>query len=214
MASKLSLYNGALNVLGERKLASLSENRKSRRALDSVWDGGGVKTCLEKGFWNFAMRDIQITHSPSVTVQYGFVYAFDKPTDWCRTFMISPDETYAVELDNYEDQGEYWYANVDPLFVRYVSTDASFGGNLSAWTEKFSRYVENYFASEIAASITGSLETADSIQEKAEKKFLVDAQATDAMNETTRFPRRGTWSESRRGDGRRRDGGSRSNLIG
>lgn len=47
MASKLTVYNGALLVLGERKLASLSESTPSRRKLDTVWDDDGVKHCLE-----------------------------------------------------------------------------------------------------------------------------------------------------------------------
>ena len=33
---QLSLYNNALTVLGERKIASLTENREPRRVLDDV----------------------------------------------------------------------------------------------------------------------------------------------------------------------------------
>jgi hypothetical protein len=39
-ASKLKLYNDALGILGERRLASLTENREPRRVLDEVWDAG------------------------------------------------------------------------------------------------------------------------------------------------------------------------------
>ena len=47
------------------------------------------------------------------------------------------------------------------------------------------------------------------------KKLLNTARATDAMDETTRFPPRGTWSRSRSGTGRgNRDGGSSGSLIG
>jgi hypothetical protein len=76
MASKLSIYNGALLALGERKLSSLTEARGSRRRLDSVWDDGGVKSCLQAGFWNFAMQSIELTYSPSITPAFGYRYAF------------------------------------------------------------------------------------------------------------------------------------------
>lgn len=212
MPSKLSVYNAALEVLGERKLASLSENRAPKRRLDSVWDDGGVKACLEQGFWNFAMADSEITHSPSVNPAYGFLYAFDKPTDWCRTFMVSADETYSVQLLEFEDQAAYWWANCDPLYVRYVSNDASYGMDLSLWTESFTRYVAHYFAWRICKSTTGSNTDKDQIEKEA-NKLLVRAKSTDAMNETTRFPERGTWSTSRLGN-TRRDRGPRGNLIG
>lgn len=214
MASKLSLYNSALEVLGERKLASLAENRAPRRRLDSVWDDGGVKYCLEQGFWNHAMADIEITHSPSVAPAYGFRFAFNKPTDWCRTFMISADETYSIQLLEFEDQVGYWFANCDPLYVRYVSADIARGLDLTLWPEKFTRYVAHYFAWRICKSTTGSGADKDQLGKEA-AKLLVDAQATDAMNETTRFPEPGTWSRSRRASRTsRRDNGPRGNLIG
>ena len=49
MADKLSLFNGALLICGERFLSSLTENREPRHLLDNVWSNGGVKACLEQG---------------------------------------------------------------------------------------------------------------------------------------------------------------------
>lgn len=213
MASKLTVYNGALELLGERKLASVSEARAPRRRLDSVWDEGGVKYCLEQGFWNFAMADVKLTFSPSITPAYGFRYAFDKPTDWCSTFMISLDEAYSQQLLEFEDQGAYWWANSDTIYVRYVSDAAQFGNDLSLWTQDFALYVSHYFAWRICKSTTGSSTDKDALAKDMEKS-LVRAKAKDAMNETTRFPERGTWSRSRRGSSNRRDGGPRGNLIG
>ena len=44
MITRLQLYNSALLLLGERNLASLSENREPRRLLDHVWDTGASQT--------------------------------------------------------------------------------------------------------------------------------------------------------------------------
>ena len=58
MTDKLSIYNGALNILGERKLASETENREPRYQLDDIWDNDMVDRCLQMGQWNFAARSV------------------------------------------------------------------------------------------------------------------------------------------------------------
>src|SRR5688572_27983577 len=133
MASKLSLYNAALAVIGERKLASLTEARAPRRRLDTVWDDGGVKTCLQAGYWNWAMRAAELSYSPSITPAFGLRHAFDKPEDWVRTWLVSRDDRFTEELHGYEDEAAYWYADLDTIWVRYVSSDTSWGMDLSLW---------------------------------------------------------------------------------
>lgn len=104
MASKLSLYNDANLILGERKLRSVSENRPSRRRLDTVWDGGGVRYCLEQGLWNHAMETQALSYSPSVTPAFGYIRAFDKPEHWRRTALVSTDEQFIDKLVDYVDE--------------------------------------------------------------------------------------------------------------
>lgn len=212
MASKLSIYNGALLALGERKLSSLTEARTSRRRLDSVWDDGGVKSCLQAGFWNFAMQSVEVTYSPSITPAFGFRYAFDKPSDWVRTALISADENFASELLDCEDQGAYWYADWDTIYVRYVSDDDEFGMDIANWPENFTRYVEHYFAQRICKATTNSGGDTDALEAKT-RRLLNEAKATDAMDESTKMLRAGSWTQSRRGH-RRSDRGSRTQLIG
>lgn len=213
MASKLSVYNGANRILGERKLASLTENRASRRRLDSVWDGDtGVLWCLQQGLWNFAMETIELTYSPSVTPAFGYTYAFDKPTDWVRTARVSDDEGFCGRLD-YKDQVDYWFANPDTIYVKYVSKLSTRGLDLSLWTPNFTDFVEHHFAASICMATTNSGTTKAEL-DKLVKKKLNQARSTDAMDEAPENLPPGTWSQSRRGGSTRGDGGSNSNLIG
>ncbi len=46
VTTKLQIFNGALRMCGERKLASLSEDRQPRRLLDDEWADGAVDYCL------------------------------------------------------------------------------------------------------------------------------------------------------------------------
>ena len=59
MATKLTLFREAIRLLGERKLDSLTESFEPRRVMDDIYDGGGVRSCLEMGQWKFATRSVR-----------------------------------------------------------------------------------------------------------------------------------------------------------
>lgn len=191
---KLERYNGALLILGDRKLSSLTENREPRRALDDAWDTT-VSFCLESGFWNYAMRSVQIDSSASVTPTFGYQFAFPKPSDFIRMYKQSANPVLDPPLLDIVDEPNYWYANVDPLYVKYVSSSTAYGMDMSLWPATFSEYVEQRLALKTCKRITGKDPPDDLI--KAEKKARMDARAKDAMNEPPGFPPTGTWVRAR-----------------
>ena len=202
MTTQLSLYNGALRLCRERKLASLSENREPRRLLDDAWGDGGnhsaVKHCLQLGQWTFAMRSAQVDYSPSVEPSFGFRRAFDQPADMVRVAAVCMDEYFQYPLLQYSDERHFWYADLDTIFVRYVSNHADYGADYSLWPESFVKLVEAYLAREIV----GNLTQGDSRKADVEKEFAVaerDAKSLDAMNNPTRFAPVGEWESARRG---------------
>lgn len=204
-ATKLGLYNGALRILKERKLASLAENREPRRLLDDAYgDGstnGAVRYCLEMGQWTFATRSVQIDYSPSVTPSFGYQYAFDHPTDLVRVAAVCSDEYYTVPLLGYVDERHYWYASQQTIYVKYVSNHANYGADLSLWPESFVKIVEAYLAKEIAASLTSGNE-AVKLADAVWKEAKAEARSIDAMNKPTAFPPPGSWVLSRSGSSR------------
>lgn len=195
MASRLSLYNGALRALGERKLASLTESRAPRFELDDAYDDV-LAECLEAGFWNFAMVTIALDASPDIETSFGFNYVFEKPEDWVRTFNVSAGERFEIPLEDYNDEGAYWYADVDPFYVRYVSNAEDKGGNLALWPRSYSKYVELSLAQAICKTITNSTVDAGEL-EKRVYRAMRNAKAKDAMNEPAGRPPQGTWSLAR-----------------
>lgn len=214
-ATRLGIYNEALRICGERKLASLSENRPPRHYLDDVWDGGGVRRCLEQAQWKFAMRTKRLDFDPDITPEFGLRYAFAKPTDWVVTAGVCSDEHFKVPINDYEDEAGYWYAELDELYVRYVSDDAAYGMNLGLWQGGFTKYVATYFAGEIVLKLTSDAKKMEAIvgPRGLLSRALSDAKATDAMGGPARFPAQGAWSSSRQGR-IRGDRGRRGQLIG
>lgn len=214
--SKLTLFNGALLECGERALASLSENIEARRLLDRAWEasGGAIDFCLGQGQWTFATRSVEIASSVSVTPGFGYSKAFAIPPDHIRTVKLCSDEYMNTPLLQYQTEQAYFFADVDPIYLSYISNDASYGGDYSLWSDEFARYVELYLATKIAKKLIQSDEERKTLFALA-KKALLDAKSSSAMEGPTAFPPTGAWVSARRGrSAGRADRGSRSSLIG
>lgn len=198
MTTKLSLYNAAIRKLGHERLASLAEASTARYALDDAYDES-LSFCLEQGFWNFAMRAVQADSSTSVVPTFGYTHAFTKPDDFIRLYQMSAEDTFRTPLQDFVDEPNFWYANPDPLFVKYVSSDAAYGHDLSIWPATFAEYVALRLATETCKKITGSFPSEDMV--RALKRARADALSKDAMNEPPGRMPEGTWVQSRRGGG-------------
>lgn len=195
MASKLSIYNGALRAIGERRLASLTEDRTSRRELDDAYDDV-VANCLEAGFWNFAMRTVELEASLDAAPEFGFNYAYEKPEDWVRTYKVSASERFDPPLDEYHDENGYLFCDVEPLYLRYVSNGVDAGLNIALWPRSFVTFVELSLAQAVALNVSASGTTKEDVERRL-KRAKSDAVGKDAMNQAVEFPPTGTWVRSR-----------------
>ncbi len=201
-ATKLGIYKKALGHLGERTIASLAEDREPVRVLNDYWDDA-VESCLEQGRWDFAAREAQLSASTSVTPEFGYQYAFLKPTDWKRTIDISEDPKFAHPLMQFSEMRGYWHADPDTLYLRYVSNDPTLGLNLSRWTTQFERFVAIELALAGCTRICGA--TADAKEEKLERKVIKARKAALDLNMAADgpvFQPLNTWSLSRGGSSR------------
>ena len=210
--SKINLYNAALFEIGDRKLVSLTENVESRRVLDEVYDRV-VEQCLSDASWNFAIRPIKIISDTGIAPNFGFTEIFAKPTDWLKTIGVSGDDRWTAPITQYHDDLNYWASDISPMYVRYVSNDASYGLDLTKWPQAFTRYVELSLAFRILPRLN---------QNKGDKERLMRdvklakraAMAQDTMNEAQpKFFPTSSWTLARRSSGGG-DRGNRGSLIG
>lgn len=197
-ASQLSIYNEALRLCEERRLATLTEARKPRLLLDDVWNDEGILACLEEGDWNFALRTISAVYDPTIQSGFGYLYAFAHPDDWLRTAGIAVDPYFENTLTRYSDERGYWWADLNTIFVRYVSSDSQYGMNLTLWPQSFKLFAGAHFASKIIGSLTHDEEKIDKVM-KARGMALKSALGKDGLNEPPGFFPRGNLSRARRG---------------
>jgi hypothetical protein len=213
--SKLALYNVACLALGEGPLDGLTDDTELRRQLDSVYSrgDGAIAYFMENGHWNFAMRAVKIDNDSAVTPAFGWTYAFSKPTDFRKLNMISSDEEFITGLNAYEDEADHWHADIDPIYVRYVSDDADYGGDFAKWTETFAIWAGHWMALQVAPVKMN--DTALKDFRKLVRRLLTEARSNDAVGEPTRFPKLSSWASARHSSKQgRRDRGSRNSLLG
>lgn len=212
MTNQLSLFNGALRALGERKLASTAEARNAGFILNDIWNDDFVNGVLEQGLWLFATRSVKIDADPDITTSFGYRYAFDIPDDWVRTASLSGDESFNFPLTASVEENGNWYSDITPIYVKYISNDPAFGTNFSLWPRSVIVYAEHVMAMMSCMAITKSQAKFDALA-KLTERFLIDARSKDAQNLPPQFAPSGSWVTSRHGKTSRLDRPG-SKLIG
>ena len=203
MATKLSVYRGALLIIKQRPIDALTDTDKSRYILDAVYDRAKA-LALEQGYWNFATRTVSIDSSVDVEPTFGFSYVFDKPDDWVSSAALAANEIFYPPLGvgEFVDEGIYIHANCDPLYLSYVSDGTSYGGDLSLWSASFERYFEHELAERIAPHLTTMGRDEFNELAKDKKRALYTALAKDAKNQAAQALPPGRLVRSRMGGNR------------
>lgn len=199
MTDQLSLYNGALRIIKNRKLDSLTEDVEERYLLDDEYPKV-LRYCLEQGLWNFALRTTLLEPDDTNEPVWGDNYAFLKPDDYIRLNAISADQYFSVTYDGYVDEGPYWIASVNPLYVSYVSDHELYGKDYGRWPATFELFVEYELAHRVAPHLT-AMSDGDLKRLFDEKIFAMkDARSKDALNQPIQRPPPGRLVRARMGN--------------
>lgn len=216
-ALRLAIYNDALvSILGEDRVFA-DEDSKAKRVMDMIWNGdsghAAVANALERHGWNFAMRTQELYPEASFTTQFGEEFVFAIPDDYARLESLATEPGFAVPLTAraYRVEAGFVYADMDLLYIRYVSVDPTYGLNSALWPAGFKKYLAGYLAFEAAEALTNDSSKQDRAAFRMEQS-IAGAKAIDGMAEGAKFPPTGSWARTRLGS-RRGDGGYRTSLI-
>jgi hypothetical protein len=158
MASIVDVANRALTKLGAARIASLLDDNKQARSINSCIDIL-LRAELRTNRWTFAIKRVELAadiYGPT----FGYTYSYTLPTDMLRLDMIN-DMDPAVPLDNYisqeildyEIEGNKILTDLTaPLKVRY----GSYVGDPNQWDELFVEAFACRLAAEICEDITQS----------------------------------------------------------
>lgn len=197
-ATQLSIYNGCLRVCKDKSIADLTVVEERRYVLDEIWADNFVQGCLEKGNWKFAKRDVSIAQTASPTV--GWQYSFPIPSDLRRFYMVSADNRFNRPLIEHTTGNGKILANIQTIYVSYISDDAAYGLNYALWPEAFRDFVHHEMAIKAIGRLTGA--NADEEEVYAKHKIAKrDALNNDAMRDPSKFMAEPSWPAARRGRG-------------
>ena len=182
MASQTEICSRALTKLGADRITSITENSKSARAMNALWETVR-KAELRKRIWKFAtMR----TTLPAVSTPpaWGYNNAFQLPADFLR--LVQVNDTFAVPaLTDYRDQDDSSYQIENgliltifnaPLKIRYVQDVTDTGRFDALFVEVFA----SKLAYEACEEITQSLSKRQQANEDY-KQAMHDATLTGAV---------------------------------
>lgn len=116
--TQFALYNGALRLLKERRLATTTDSNPARYMLDDVFSGAKAYV-LEQGQWSFV--SVSTSVSGTASANRGFAYRFTKPQDFVRLISISASSSYYPPLETYAEDATYWFSNESTIYITYVS---------------------------------------------------------------------------------------------
>jgi len=145
--TKLSLYNDALLLVGERKLASDTEDVPSRHELDSAYDDpSAADYCLELVKPKFALLTAKLA-SPATPTNHGLAYEYSFPADYISFHTVFAEAELQQPIHRHLIEGQTIATDVATnIWLRYVSNAQA----ITVWTPTFTNVVTAYLAKQIA----------------------------------------------------------------
>jgi hypothetical protein len=153
-ATKLSVYQEAARLLGDARLATITDDIEIRYAMDDAWPGA-VAFVLRQAPWRFALKTAALVAGGTPVV--GYTISYSQPADWLRTHTIFRSQAGGLEcpFDLREHEGLIACNIAAGAIMRYVST-AYLDPAFAPWPEHFTRVAAAYLAFSVAARITQS----------------------------------------------------------
>ena len=112
--TRLEIVNDVLIKLGQSVVSTVNDTKAAR--LCNAQYPQSVKALFESHPWDFAKKYTTLpTPLEHVTPDFGYMYAYDLPIDFCR-FIEEEAQGYAYDLPQYRI-----YTNIRPFKFTYVA---------------------------------------------------------------------------------------------
>src|ERR1041385_4203006 len=117
--TKTQIYRNAALILKEAAAGLATTDDSTLVNTFGVAYDSALAFVLEVGKWNFATRTLSIEADTDQEPAFGFGFAFEKPDDYVNLIKLSGSATFYPPFGpmQYTDEGNFWFANVDPLYA-------------------------------------------------------------------------------------------------
>lgn len=143
--TKLSLYNDALLISGQRELSSDSEDRPSRHYLDNAYDNpSAIDACLELVKPRFASKTVTLS-SPATSSDHALDSVHTLPADYIAVVGVYSDDKLDQPVNRYMIEDRTVVCEYDTIYLRYTTNLR----DMANWTPSFANLVATYLARQI-----------------------------------------------------------------
>jgi hypothetical protein len=185
--SETSIANGALVLLGERRINSLDDpNSKTAKILKDRFDEVRDEL-LRQHPWNFATKRVALPANVTAPI-WGFDHAYSLPEDCLRVLELSNPG-----LSPYRIEGRTIVTDIDaPINLEYTSrvTDAT------QMDVMFRQVLSAALAADVAEAITGTTTKVDQL-EGIKRARLRSARTPDGQEPSPRRIESSEWLDAR-----------------
>lgn len=151
-ATKVSVSNEALNLIGAQSILSFDEQTQNARRCAELYDSTR-QALLRMHPWSCAKKRAQLA-PVSIHPCFGYAHAFALPRDFIRLESAGGTE--------FEIENRHILANSNLVNLIYVFDN----DNEDTWDSLFREAMVYYLASKLAKATTGSNAEADSLWQK------------------------------------------------
>jgi len=191
MPTVVEVANWALRMIGEARIASLTDGSNQANVISDIYEQ--IRDdLLGTHSWNFAAARAELARDATAPA-FGFTYRYALPADWIRTVSVHDNDAGIGTIDH-KEEGLFIHASVENVFLRYVKrvTDAN------SMTAQFRRAWASALARDLCLPLTVSNTLYDRMEAQA-KRDLARAKSSDSMAGFPDPRPRGSWANSRGG---------------
>ncbi len=183
--NQVSVCNDGLVMVGAERISSITQDRKSARLLNAIWDSSR-DAVLRARKWNFATKRVVLTPNSTVP-NWGFDYQYDLPSDYLGWLQPDPDDIeFTIEAGKI-------LSNESELNVSYVYRNV----DESSWDSAFAKSLSCFLAKEICIALTQSVSLKQSCDADY-KASLGAASFANSVEKTLTGIESTSWTDARR----------------
>ena len=184
MASSVEICNMALSLLGQEPIMTLDDTSKSSRLCKRLYEPT-LEALLRAYPWTFAIKRVVLSRD-TATPSFGFKYQFTLPSDCMRIVSMNvPDGAYSTEVNKI-------LTDYEEVQLRYVYKVKS----SDEYDSQFIYVLALQLAKVMCQSLTADAELFNRLVQ-LEVQARVEAQNTNAIENSTQLVEEGNWIPSR-----------------
>ncbi len=192
MASQTDICNQALTKIGAERIVAITDDTKSARALNAIWD---LKRDAELAAhpWTFSIGRAQLPASATAP-DFGWSYAYPLPSDYLA--MVEVGENYDFYIGDPNplfafEGGSILTDQTSPLNIRYIKRIT----NCGLYPALFAEALACRLAAELCEAMTQSGPKRE-LAWNEYKRAIREARRMNAIEQPPRYIPPGSWEQA------------------